>query len=509
MGKYVGWAMPTKISRSQFQLELQKILSRMKTEATVFPEDTDEARRGRREKASTDKLWFLKTYLPHYFDTDFAEFHKDLVALSGIRGTPSAVAAPRGHGKSALLMGLELHSILFATRHFLIIASATEDVAIGHTTFLRLELEENPRIIQDFGELRGGYKWEEGDFITRNNVRVLARGIGQKVRGIKYRQWRPQYFRLDDMEDDASARNPKRVKKALDWVSSAVIPAGQEAGLEATIIFVGTNINRRSVLDNLLHHPDYSAWCRKSYPALLPNGQPLWPQKYSLADLGKIKGVIGTKAWQSEMMQEPRDEEGDFQEGWIRYYHPAELQGLESLLVKTLAIDPSIKETSTACYKAIITVGMDPEGIIYVLDAFIRRCSINQMIESAYLRHTEFGPKTVGLETVAGQEFLLNEFNRTAAKKGYHLPLVRIEQKENKEVRIKGLGPLVELGVIRFQKGHSDQNLLIEQLLNFPSGEIDGPDALEMAIRLLRRASMRIGFVGVERRRFAGRVGTW
>lgn len=478
----------------------------MRSQSTASPEDSDSAKKERREHARQDRLWGLKYYFPHYFDAPFAHCHRALLEASRIKGTPTVFAGPRGSGKSTLAQGLELLNIGLAEKHFLVIGSMTEDLAIGHTAFIKLEIEENPRFLQDFGELKGNYKWEEGNFITKNHVRVLARGIGQKIRGLRYRQWRPDYFRLDDMEDDMSAHNPKRVEKALDWITKAVLPAGSEAGLEATLLFIGTVIRKRAVMDVLLNHPDYASWKRLVFPAIIyspdapSSGKSYWPEKYPVSKLENIKGTIGTKSFQSEMQQDPRDEEGDFQEGWIRYYHPAELIGLP--LVKTTAIDPSIKETSTACFKAIITLGMDPEGIIYCLDAFIRRCSINQMIEAAYLRYDEFSSSTFGLETVAGQEFLINEFNRTAAKKKYHLPLRRIEQRENKEVRIKGLSPLVELGVIRFKRGHSDQNLLIEQLLNFPSGEMDGPDALEMAVRLLKRASSKTEYRSVESRRF-------
>lgn len=499
----------TRPTTREFQLRIQQIVERMRSQTTASAEDSESAKKERREQARADRLWGLQYYFPHYFDAPFADCHKALLAASRIKGTPTVFAGPRGSGKSTMAQGLEVLSIVLGERHFLVLCSMTEDLAIGHTAFLKLELEENPRLLQDFGELKGNYKWEEGDLITKGGsgpatqARILARGIGQKIRGLRYRQWRPDYFRLDDMEDDISASNPKRSHKALDWITKAVIPAGKEAGLESAILFIGTVISKRSVMDVLLNHPDYASWKRMVFPAIKSNNESYWPEKYPVAKLDSIKRIIGTNAFQSEMQQDPRDEEGDFQEGWIRYYHPAELIGLP--LVKTMAIDPSIKETSTACFKAIVTVGMDPEGLIYVLDAFIRRTSINQMVESAYLRYDEFKPRPVGLETVAGQEFLLMEFQRAAARKGYHLPLQRIEQRESKEIRIKGLGPLVELGVIRFQKGHSDQQLLIEQLLSFPSGETDGPDALEMAIRLLRRATAKMEYQVVESRRYVGR----
>ena len=51
------------------------------------------------------------------------------------------------------------------------------------------------------------------------------------------------------------------------------------------------------------------------------------------------------------------------------------------------------------------------------------------------------------------------------------------------------LSPLLERGKIRFIRGHSDQELLVEQLLYFPSRTLhdDGPDALEGAVSLAQR----------------------
>jgi len=61
-----------------------------------------------------------------------------------------------------------------------------------------------------------------------------------------------------------------------------------------------------------------------------------------------------------------------------------------------------------------------------------------------------------------------------------------VTHKVAKEARIISLSPLLERGKIRFIRGHSDQELLIEQLLYFPSKTIndDGPDALEGAVWL-------------------------
>jgi len=56
----------------------------------------------------------------------------------------------------------------------------------------------------------------------------------------------------------------------------------------------------------------------------------------------------------------------------------------------------------------------------------------------------------------------------------------------NKLVRIRRLGPLLARRTLRFRQGSPGARLLVEQLRTFPIGDHDdGPDALEMAIRLV------------------------
>jgi predicted phage terminase large subunit-like protein len=65
------------------------------------------------------------------------------------------------------------------------------------------------------------------------------------------------------------------------------------------------------------------------------------------------------------------------------------------------------------------------------------------------------------------------------------MPLYAIQNQVNKLVRIRRLTPLLSQGKIRFKGGSPGARLLVEQLRDFPNGDHDdGPDALEMAIRL-------------------------
>ena len=68
------------------------------------------------------------------------------------------------------------------------------------------------------------------------------------------------------------------------------------------------------------------------------------------------------------------------------------------------------------------------------------------------------------------------------------LPLVKIDNRVNKHVRIRRLAPYLSRGNIRFRGDSPGTDLLVQQLREFPEGDHDdGPDALEMALRVMDR----------------------
>ena len=78
-------------------------------------------------------------------------------------------------------------------------------------------------------------------------------------------------------------------------------------------------------------------------------------------------------------------------------------------------------------------------------------------------------------------------FNRVADERGLALPICVTENRVPKVVRIRRLTPLLARGRLRFKAGSPGARLLVRQLRDFPNGDHDdGPDALEMAVRLAR-----------------------
>jgi len=146
-----------------------------------------------------------------------------------------------------------------------------------------------------------------------------------------------------------------------------------------------------------------------------------------------------------------------------------------------------------------------------VLDAFIQKTTLEQTLRAIFNRHRERPYQVFGVEDNLFQRLLLKEFDTLGRELGLILPVRGVTHRLAKETWVAALSPLLERGRIRFIRGHSDQELLIEQLLYFPSKTLhdDGPDALEGAVRLAQRfqgaAAATVPYVSVRPRLFGGR----
>ena len=97
-----------------------------------------------------------------------------------------------------------------------------------------------------------------------------------------------------------------------------------------------------------------------------------------------------------------------------------------------------------------------------------------------------FRPDAFGVEANQYQELLAKEFtDEFRRQRRRALPVMGVHNHTNKLVRIRKIGPYLAQRRLRFLSRSASTRLLVDQLRDFPIGDHDdGPDALEMAIRL-------------------------
>ena len=481
-----------KITEYRFDQFADELKAWIQESVSPFENDTPEKQKARIERARHDKLYFDRTYLPHYFTSPFGEFHQEWADLADLRNEVVLMAAPREHAKSTFFtFGDNLHDICFALRHFIIILSDTNDQGTTFTLAIGMELEENPRLKHDFGKLLGP-SWGKGSFITTNGIWVLARGRQDKIRGLRNRQYRPDKVLVDDFENDSNVRNPKIVKEGIDFLQGTVIGS---VGDGYTFLMVGNLFHPKSVLSQLIAMKDEEGqplYVSRVYQAILNEGtaneRSLWPEHWPLTRLKAKRQKMTTANFNREMMNLCGAEDSPFPEAWFRFHTAGDI-ALKDLVVASFC-DPSAKQGEANDFKAIVAVGWDAKAGLYrCLHAWIRHASPGGMLDACYQISDSYGGQ-MGIEDNMLEDFLHEAIQNYAQKVGRYISWAPVHHGTNKEGRIIGtLAYLVEHAKITFEKGHSDQDRLREQLVYILNKTIhdDGPDALEGAVSLLQK----------------------
>ena len=164
------------------------------------------------------------------------------------------------------------------------------------------------------------------------------------------------------------------------------------------------------------------------------------------------------------------------------------------------ALDPSATATETSDYKAWVVLAKEagkPE--VYTVDAWIRRASPEEVIRRIWVLQQTWPAIVIGAEMNGFQRLYMKLYTLMCdIEKRRPLRIVPLINRTNKVDRILTCQAEFELGRCFFDPRQGDQQRLIDQFLDLPKGKHDdGPDAWEMARRLLERAE-RSGAVSAE-----------
>ncbi len=460
----------------------EAILAALIREARPFADMGDDARAERRALPFLD---WCRTYLPHYFTAPFAPFHRRMVEAVGEPAMPTFIGAFRGAGKSAFLsLARPLHRALGGEIPFAIYGSQVQRLAAQNMDYVRLELEHNPRIRSDYGQVT--VSGPEDDWVVElrhaegmafRSCKFEAFGIGMSPRGRRHGAHRPLEFIGDDLENSELARNPRREAQLWEWLTGDVIPALEPDRWALTVM--GTMFGA----DCLLEHARKEA--AKSDPAGRPlarffrqpateEGLSVWPGRFSEAGLARVRAMVGPRVWLREYDLTAEDPDAPFQPAWFEDRYEKVPRDLDTVAF----LDPALSESASGCPRAMPVIGADPDGVRYVLDAWIWRGTPEQMIDKLFRVHERWHPRVIGVESNGGYALIRPLLAVWEREKRYRIPVRYVTHSRAKELRIEALCPEMESGRWRWPERPSEGvRTLEQQFLSYPNGWVDGPDA--------------------------------
>jgi predicted phage terminase large subunit-like protein len=470
--------------------------------------------------------WAAK-YLPEHFTRRPSALHIWLAAqldtLQERRGAKINLIGPRGSAKSTLAtLAYVLQMAALGREKYIWIVSDTAPQACAHLENVALELTENDALIDAY-RLKKGHPWRQNRIVLSSGVTIEAMSTGQRIRGRRRRAWRPTLIIADDLQNDRDVESALQRRKTRDWFHGALIPAGTP---DTNIIHLATALHREAIALVLSATPGWisstfqsvpswprnrdlwqrweTLYCDRDDPqrlvfarefyerhrdALDAGAEVLWPDVEDLYALMCLRVDSGRTAFAREKQSSPVNPESC---EWPEEYFADHIWFDEwptGVQVRSMALDPSKGgQDKVGDYSAIVWVGVDRAGLYYA-QADLARRPTSQMVADTVARCREFNPDALGIETNSFQELLAGEVMAEFHRQNLTgMGVVKMDNPQNKRVRIRRLGALFSARRLRFKSGCPSTRLLIDQCRDFPLGaHDDGPDALEMAIRLARQ----------------------
>ena len=456
-------------------------------------------------------------------------FHKEVIdtLINLNEGEKLAVVAPRGHAKSTLISLIyPLHRILFGEERFVLLISESEMQSKYLLQTLGDEIEYNEKLHYFFGN-RMGDVWgkEEKEIITEFNpdgtaaatCKIMVRGTGQKVRGLKYGAYRPTLTIIDDGEGDGNAATPMQRDKFRRWIDTSVVPGSDDG----KIVFIGTIVDEEAYLNTVAGSKAFNkdgekiikGWKGLFYQSILQDTKPhefvasgkeindkdknprvLWEERRPYSWLlerreeARAKGDIGY--FFQEYQNVPMDDSFRvFKKDDIQYYdgyytregdidYVIVKDGNDSLKIPInifMGVDPASSENIKANYTVIMVVGVDAEFNVYVIDYFRGQVSPMDGAEKIFELSEMYNPKYVNIEET-GHVMLADYMERTSKETGVYLHINRKKAIQKKFYRIKSMQPMFASKSVFLKNEHYD---LQQELLGFKEHATSTKDTLD------------------------------
>lgn len=454
---------------------------------------------------STDNFgYFCRSTFPEVFRKPFSELHREIIELIDMKkqGESTLCISTRGIGKTSLVRAYVAREILLRRCHFVLYISRSLGHAEMSTEAIKWMLLGSEKVRKIFGDIRkvidDKVEGLDDDFskkawVAFGSVLVLPRGVGQQVRGLNWRSWRPDLPIIDDLEDREEIQNPEIRKKIRSWFFQDLAWTGEQGDDAVPYFYIDTMKHSDSLVNYVKKMDGWNTSiipiCGADLISRAPNfmsDKKIAAKRIEYASIGQLDGF-----YMEVMCEAFAPESAAFKQEYFRYFNIEDIQPRLKKMEKFVIADPARSANAMADYTAIIGVAVDYETrLIYVLDVVIDHLTQHDMYRIMFQMCRDIGAKVLGYEETGLKEFISYPLQVFQTTHGYHdIELVALRPRggESKPDRIKGLTPLFRMGMILFSYT-IDKELEI-QLLSFTGedkGHDDGPDALAYLLQLLQ-----------------------
>lgn len=334
-----------------------------------------------------------------------------------------------------------------------------------------------------------------GRWNTNMGGEYFAIGVGGAVTGKG-----ADLLIIDDPHSEQEATlaetNSEVYDKTYEWYTSGPRQRLQPGG---SIVIVMTRWSKKDLTGQIIKNSVQRSgeeWEVIEFPAILPSGNPLWPEFWPVEELEVLKKELPTSKWMAQYQQNPTSEvsaivKREWWKVWEREDPPHcdfIIQSWDTAFLKSERADYSACTTWGIFYPE--ETGEDRNANIILLNAFKDRLEFPELKQRAYENWQEWEPDALIVEAKAAGSPLIYELRAMGIPVQEFSP----SRGNDKIARLNAVSDLFASGRVWVPNRHWAEEL-VEEVASFPSGEHDDlVDSMTQALLRFRKG----GFIRLD-----------
>ena len=368
-------------------------------------------------------------------------------------------------------------------------ATHTADLAINFGRKVRdlIDREDYKNLFPET-ELKADSR-SAGKWLTNKGGEYYAAGIGGALAGRG-----ADLFIIDDPHSEQDAMSDKAMDEAYEWFMAGPRQRLQPGG---AIVIVMTRWSKKDLTGRLIRKmaQDQGAdqWKVIEFPAILPSGNSLWKEYWTLNELESIKASVSPSKWAAQYMQRPTGEGiSIIPKEWFKVWDENKPPKCDYIIQ---SYDTAFLKSERADFTAVTTWGVFyPEGKIgeemyqgneahlILIDCIKERFDFPELKNEALRLYEYWTPDTVIIEAKASGIPLVQELRRIGVPVNTFSP----GKGQDKIARLNSVSPIFQDGRIWVPDNRFGEELM-EEVSDFPGGENDDlVDATTLALARFR-----------------------
>lgn len=312
---------------------------------------------------------------------------------------------------------------------------------------------------------------------------MITAGVGGQVTG-----YGSHILVIDDPLKDRREADSQHARDLLwKWYTDTIYPRLEP---RARVILCMQRWHHDDLAGRLLKASESGGdrWHVLNLPALaeeddqmgrLP-GEALWPERFPVEELARIRANMSPRGWISQYQQRPAAEAGaTFRQEWTAHRY----RELPMLNRRVMAIDTAFKTGISHDYSCIELWGAGDAGY-YVMDCWREQVEYPDLKRAIVDHFNRYAPDAVLIEDAASGQSIIQDLKRTTT-----LPIIAVKAVGSKQARADSVSPLWEAGKVFLPESAPWLHIFLEEHLAFPFGAHD--DTVDPGVYALMRLANR------------------